>query len=136
MQLSREQSFEKVRSKIFVNGKNKVSVCTGNEFKGHFWRTINAIFITVDRAKYRMVAEGYKLKFTAVGTVVHGTIVRRIPAVNHLQNVFHNNGTGMKNIVNFFVVFFENLLKDVYKSIVKELRTENTPSRLRGRGVE
>ena len=61
-----------------------------------------------------------KFKFAAVGTAIHGTAVRRVSTVNHLFDVFHNNGTWVKSIFNFFVVFFKNLLKDVHKSIMKE----------------
>ena len=119
---------EKERAKLFVNGKNEVSVCTINEFKGHFCGTVNAVFVTAGRTKFRMAAERNKFQFTAVGAAIHGTAIRGIPTVDHLLNVFHNNGTGMKSIFNFFVVFFKNLLKDVHKSIMKELRKENKPT--------
>ena len=111
---------------------------TVNELKGHFCRAVNAVFVTAGRAKFRMAAEWNEFKLAAVGTAVHGTAVRRVSTINHLLNVFHDNGTRMKSIFNFFVVFFKNLLKDVHKSIMKELVTENNPnpSRLRGRGVE
>ena len=101
---------------------------TINEFKGHFCGAVNAVFVTAGRAKFRMAAERNEFQFAAVGTAIHGTAVRRVPAVNHLLNVFHNNGTWMKSIFNFFVVFFKNFLKDVHKSIMKELRKENKPT--------
>ena len=118
---------EKERAKLFVNGKNEVSVGTINEFKGHFCGTVNAVFVTAGRAKFRMAAERNELQFAAVGTAIHGTAVRGFPTVNHLLNVFHNNGTWMKSIFNFFVVFFKNFFKDVHKSIMKEVETENNP---------
>lgn len=118
---------EKERAKLFVNGKNEVSVGTINEFKGHFCGTVNAVFVTAGRAKFRMAAERNELQFVAVGTAIHGTAVRGFPTVNHLLNVFHNNGTWMKSIFNFFVVFFKNFFKDVHKSIMKEVETENNP---------
>lgn len=101
---------------------------TINEFKGHFCGAVDAVFVTASRAKFRMAAERNKFKFAAVGTAIHGTTVRRVSTVNHLLDIFHNNGTGMKSIFNFFVVFFKNLLKDVHRSIMKELRTENNPN--------
>ena len=39
---------------------------------------------------------------------------------DHFFNVFHDNGTGMKSIFDFFIVFFKNLLEDIHKSIMKE----------------
>lgn len=67
-----------------------------------------------------MAAEGNKFKFTAVRTAVHGAAIRRIPAVDHLINVFHDNGTGMKDIFNFFIVIIKNLLEYIHKTIMKE----------------
>ncbi len=111
---------------------------TVNEFKGHFCRAVNAVLITAGRAEFRVATERNELQFAAVWTAEHGTAIRRVATINHLLNVFHNNGTGMKDIFDFFVVFFKNLLKDVHKTIMKELRVESNPnpSRLRGRGVE
>lgn len=101
---------QKERAQIFINGKNKVSVGTVNKFKGHFSGAVNAVFIAAGRAELGMAAERDKFEFTAVGTAEHGTAIRGIAAVNHLFNVFHDNGTGMKDIFNFFVMFFKNLL--------------------------
>lgn len=100
---------------------------TINEFKRHSSRAVNAVLVTTGRAKFGMTAEGNKFKFTAVGTAIHGAAIRRVSAVNHLLNVFHDNGTWMKSIFNFFIVFFKNLLKDVHKSIMKEPEAENNP---------
>ena len=74
-----------------------------------------------------MTAERNKFQFAAVRTAIHGTTVRRVTTVNHLLYVFHNNGTWMESIFNFFVVFFKNLLQDIHKSIMKESETENNP---------
>lgn len=74
-----------------------------------------------------MAAERDELQYAAEGTAIHGTAIRRIPTVNHLLNIFHNNGTGMKNIFDFFIVIFKNFLQDVHKSIMKESETENNP---------
>lgn len=67
-----------------------------------------------------MAAEGNKFKFTAVRTAIHGAAIRRIPAVDHLVNVFHNNRTGMKDIFNFFIVIIKNHLEYIHKAIMKE----------------
>lgn len=111
---------QKERTQVFINGKNKMPVGTVNKFKGHFCRAVNAVFVTADRTKFRMVAERDKFKFAAVGTAIHGTAVRRVSTVDHLFDVFHNNGTWVKSIFNFFVVFFKNPLEDGHKSIMKE----------------
>ena len=111
---------QKERAQVFINGKNEVPMCTINEFKGHFSRTIDTVFIATGGAKLGMAAERDKFKFTTVRTAIHCTTIRRIPTVDHFFNVFHDNGTGMKDIFNFFVVFFKNLLEDVHKTIMKE----------------
>ena len=67
-----------------------------------------------------MAAKRDKLKFTAVGTAIQGTTIRRIPAVDHFINVFHNNRAGMENIFDFFVMIFKNLLEFIHKTIMKE----------------
>ena len=108
------------RAQVFINGKNKVSVGAVNEFKGHFSRAVDAVFIAAGGTKLGMAAERDKFKFATVGTGIHRTTIRRVPAVDHLLNVFHNNGTGMKDIFNFFIVLFKNLLEDVHKGIMKE----------------
>ncbi len=111
---------QKERAQIFINGKNKVSVGTVNEFKGHFSGAVNGVFIAAGGAELGMAAERDKFEFAAVGTAEHGAAIRGIPAVYHLFNVFHDNRTGMKDIFNFFVMFFKNLLEDVHNTIMKE----------------
>ena len=83
---------------------------TVNEFKGHYCRAVNAVLITAGRAKFRMTAERNEFKFAAVSASIHGTAVRRVATVNHLFNIFHDNGTRMKSIFDFFVVLFKNFL--------------------------
>lgn len=111
---------QKERAQVFINGKNKVSVGAVNEFKGHFSRAVDAVFIAAGGTKLGMAAERDKFKFATVGTAIHRATIRRVPAVDHLLDVFHNNGTGMKDIFNFFIVLFKNLLEDVHKDIMKE----------------
>lgn len=111
---------QKKGAQVFINGKNKVPVGTVNEFKRHLCGAVNAVLIAAGGAELGMAAEGNKFKFTAVSTAVHGTAIRRISAVYHLFNVFHDNRAGMKDIFNFFIVFFKNLLEDVHKTIMKE----------------
>lgn len=101
---------QKERTQFFINGKNEEPVCTVNEFKGHFSRAIDTVFIATGGAKLRMAAERDRFKFAAVGTAIHCTTIRGIPAAYHFFNVFHDDGTGMKDMFNFFVVFFKDLL--------------------------
>ncbi len=123
------------RAQVLVNGKNEVPVGTVNEFKGHFRRAVNAVLIAAGRAEFRVAAERNKFKSTTVGTAVQGAAIRRVAAVDHLPDIFHNNGTGMKNILNFFVMFFKYLLKDVHETIMKEFRAENNPPlKIEGQG--
>ncbi len=126
------------RAQVFINGKNEVPVCTADEPRGHFSRAVNAVFIAAGGAELGMAAERDEFEFAAVRTAVHGTAIGGIPAVDHFFNVFHDNRAGMKDIFNFFVVFFKNLLEDVHKTIMQEMGPESNPhpSRLRGRGVE
>ena len=116
------------RAQVFIDGKNEVPVCTVNEFKGDFGGAVNAVFIATGWTKLGMAAERDKFKFAAMGAPIHGAAVRRIPTVDHLLNVFHDNGTGMKDIFDFFVMLFKNLLKDVHKSIMQEMRAESNPT--------
>ena len=111
---------QKERAQVFINGKNEVPVCTVNELKGHFSRAINAVFTATGGTKLGMAAERDKFKFPTVGTAIHRATIRRITAVDHFFNVFHDDGTGMKRIFNFFIVFFKNFLEDVHKTIMKE----------------
>ena len=101
---------QKERAELLVDGKNKVPVGTVNEFKGHFCRAVNAVFVTAGRAKLRMTAERDKFEFAAAGTAIHSATIRRVSTINHLLNVFHNNGAGMEDIFNFFIMFSKNLL--------------------------
>ena len=119
-----------------INGKNEVSVCTVNEFKGHFSRAVNRVFIAAGGAEPGMAAEREKFKFPTMNTAIHGAAKRGIPTVNHFFDVFHDNGTGMKDILYFFIVFYKNLLEYVHKSSMQEMWPESNPlpSRMRGRG--
>ncbi len=75
-----------------------------------------------------MASERNEFEFAAVGTAIHGAAVRRVATVDHFFNVLHNNGAWVEDIFNFFVVFFKNLLEDVHKGIMKELRKKSNPT--------
>ena len=67
-----------------------------------------------------MASERDKFKFPAVGTAKHRTTKRRVSAVDHFFNVFHDDRTWMEDIFNLFIVVFKNLLENVHKIIMKE----------------
>ena len=116
------------RAQVFVDGKNEVPMGTVNEFEEHFGGAVNAVFIAAGWTELGMAAERDKFKSAAMGAPIHGAAVRRVPAVDHFFDVFHDNGTGMKDIFDFFVMFFKNLLKDVHKSIMQEMGEERNPT--------
>ena len=97
-------------TEILINGKNQMSVGAANQFKRHFCRTIYAVFIATGGAKFRMTAKRNKFELTATRTSIHGTAIGRIPTINHLLDIFHDNRTRMENVLNFLIMFFENLL--------------------------
>ena len=99
------------RTQVFINGEDDMPVSTAEEFKGHFSGAFNAVLIATGRAEFGMAAKGDEFKFVTVGTAKHGATERGIPTINHFFDVFHDNGTGMKDILYFFIVFFKNLLK-------------------------
>ena len=114
-------------TKFLIDCENTMTMCAVNKLKGHTGRAFLGILHTASRAEAAFAAEGNKFHVVASGADIHGTAKRRVATIDHLLNVFHDNGTWMKDIFNFFVVFFKNLLKDVHKSIMKELGTENNP---------
>ena len=75
-----------------------------------------------------MTAKGDEFKFATMSTAIHGSTERGIPTVNHFFDVFHDNGTGMKDIFNFLIVIFKNPLKNVHKSIMQEMWPESNPT--------
>ena len=123
-------------SQIFINGEDNMPVSAAEEFKGHFSGEVNAVLVTTGRAKFGMAAKGDEFKFATMSTAIHSSAKGGISTVNHFFDVFHDNGTGMKDIFYFLIVFYKNLLKYVHKSIMQEMRPKSTPlpSRLRGRG--
>ena len=119
---------EEERAQVFINGEDDMPVSTAKEFKGHFSGAVNAVFVTAGRAKFGMAAKGDEFKFAAMSTAIHGSAKGGIPTVNHLFDVFHDNGTGMKDIFCFLIVFFQNFLKNVHKSIMQEMWPESKPT--------
>jgi hypothetical protein len=57
-----------------------------------------------------VTTKGNKFEITTIGTTIHGATIGRIPAVEHLIDVFHFGFAGMKSILNFFVMIAEQIL--------------------------
>ena len=63
---------EKKVSKIFINGKNTMTVLDIDELKGHAGSALHGIFIATGGTKAAVTAKWNKLEVTAVGAGVHG----------------------------------------------------------------
>lgn len=118
----------------FINGKNEMAMRIVEKFEGHFGGTFNGVFVPAGRAKSGVTAERDKFKLTTMRASKHGTAKRGIPAVHHLVNVFHNNGTRVKNIFNFLIMFFKNFLKYVHKTIMRQSSKKRNPYPLKIEG--
>lgn len=86
---------------VFVNGEDKMIVVAMDEFKSHFRGAVSAVLIAAGRARFRVRAESDKFKLAAMRVSIFGTTIGRIPTVNHLPNIFHNNRARMECIFNF-----------------------------------
>ncbi len=94
----------------FVNGEDTVAMCGIDELKGHRSRALHGVQIPTGGAETAFTAERDKLKFSAVGTAIHGPAKGRIAAVYHFFNIFYDRVTGMKNINHFFIMVSKNIL--------------------------
>lgn len=110
-----------------VYGKDHMSVGAVNQLKGHAGGTVDAVFVSTGRTELRMAAERDKFQFTTMRASIHGTAKRRIPTVNHLRDVFHHNSPGMKSILNYFIIVFENFLQYIHKTIMKQKKEKENP---------
>ena len=101
-----EQStvFEEEVSQRVINGKDKMSVRASDEFKGHGSGPVVGIFYTTGRTEFGMAPERNKFKSAAVRASIHGTTIRRVTAVDHLFDVFHDNRSWFKVIFNCFII--------------------------------
>ena len=67
-------------------------------------------FGTAGRTELGVAAKRRKFQGTTMSATIHCTTKRRIATVNHLVDIFHFDITGMKSILNYFIVISENLL--------------------------
>lgn len=101
---------EKKGTQFFVNGKDTMAVGAVYKFKGHTNRTFLGIFHATGRAETAFAAERNEFEVVAIGADIHGTAKRRVAAVDHLRDIFHFHISGMKSILNDFIIVFKNLL--------------------------
>ena len=96
--------------KIFVNGKNAMTMSDINQFKRHTGSTFHGIFVATGRTKATMAMEGNKFKLSTMCADVHGTTESRVTTVDHFINIFHLSVSGMKSIFNFFIIVGKDFL--------------------------
>lgn len=75
-----------------------------------------------------MAAERDKFKFPTFVTAIHGTAERRVTTVKHPVDIPEDGLPGMEEIKHFFIMVFEDVLKNVHKRIMKDLATKNNPT--------
>ena len=89
---------EEEGAKVFVDGKDAVSVGDIDKFKRHRGSALHGILIATGRAETAMTAKGDKLELSAFGTAVHSTTVGRIATVDRLIHVFNDRIAWVKDI--------------------------------------
>ena len=115
-------------AEFFRDGEDTVSVLNVQNFKGHGGGTINRIFRTTSGAETAMAAEGDKFKFATFITAKHGPAKRRVTADKHPVNIPDDRLSGMENIKHFFIMVIKDVLKDIHKTIMRDLATESNPT--------
>lgn len=89
---------EEEGAKVFVDGKDAVSVGDIDKFKRHRGSAFHGILIAAGGAETTVTAKGDKPEFSAFGTAVHGTAIGRITTVDHLIHVFNDRIAWMEDI--------------------------------------
>lgn len=117
---------EKV-SELSIDSKDAVAVMDIYQFKGHVGNTFHGIFIAAGGTETVFAAERDKLKFSTVGTSIHGAAKGRIAAVYHLIDIFHLSLSGMKGIFNFLIMINKDFLWNIHKIIMHEKVTKGNP---------
>ena len=119
---------EKERAEFFCNGEDTVTVLYVQNFKGHGSGTINRVFSATGGTETAVAAERDKFKFATFITAIYGTAERRVGAVKHPVNIPDDRPTWMKDIKHFFIMVIKDVLKDVRKTIMRDLATESNPT--------
>jgi len=81
-----------------------MSVNALNDFERHRSGTLDRIEISAGRTETTFAAKRNKFERTTRRTPIHSTAASRISAMNHFFNAFKNNRTGVKGVLDFFVM--------------------------------
>ena len=95
-------------AELGIDGKDAMAVRDINKFKGHGGSAVHGIFISTGRTETAVAAERDKFELPAGRTAVHGPAKGRIPAVDHLINIFHFSFSRVESKYNFFIMVFKN----------------------------
>ena len=102
--------FQKERTKFFINGKNTVSVSALNQFKSHGIGTFLSIFDTTGRTKATFASESDKFHVSAGRAGIHDAAIGRVATMNHSIDVIQFDISGMKGILNLFIIVGKDFL--------------------------
>ncbi len=91
-------------AKFFRNSEYTMPMNALNDFEGHRSSSLDRIEISARRTETAFAAKRNKSERTTRRTPVHSAAVSRITAMNHFFNAFKNNRTGIKGVLDFFVV--------------------------------
>ncbi len=114
-------------SEFFIDGKDAVTMVTLNEFKRHGSSAIIAILGTTGRTKLGTTTKRDKFKVTTMSAAIHCATKRRVTTVNHLVDAFHNDITGMKGILNYFIIISKNFLQNIHEIIMQQSNQKENP---------
>ena len=114
-------------SEIFIDGKDAMTMMTLNEFKRHGSSAVIAILGTTGRTKLGMTTKRNKFKVATMSAAIHCTTKRRVTTVNHLVDAFHNDITGMKSILNYFIIIPKNFLQNIHEIIMQQSNQKENP---------
>ena len=95
---------------LLINGEDTMAVNTVNQLERHVSGTFLAVFDAAGRAEAALTAERNKFPFATVRTGIHSTAEGRVATMYHLGDIFHFDVSGMKGILDDFVVVSENFL--------------------------
>ena len=102
--------FQKEVAQFIINGENTVPVCAADQFKSDLSGALLGVFDPAGGAETAFAAKRNELQVAAVWAGIHGAAKRRITTIDHLRDIFHFNISGMKCILNDFIIVFKNLL--------------------------
>lgn len=126
--------FQKERPKVLIDGKNTVTMGTGDKFEGHTGGALLGISDSTGRAESAFATKRNKFHMVAMRANIHSASKRGVATMNHSVYVRNNDRTGMKLINHFFIMVSENLLQYIHKTIMQERREKENPYPLKIEG--